>query len=194
VALPDGTDAVGVAVVLPRRPNDLGEWIADGTAFEAAGADALRIDPVPEPWLDPLVLTAALAAVTARALLITTLPTAGPATPALGRMLATITQVSRGRLAVVAEADPAGTGGKLPRFRPAPDDPDTLEDLRAPEPVRRWVRVPAPDSRATWREILADTARRGYHGLLVPADPRLLDILRNPEDPGMRGDLQLAQG
>jgi hypothetical protein len=176
-----------VAVVLPRRPNDLGEWIADGTAFEAAGADALWIEPVPESGLDPVILTAALAAVTFRALLVMTLPTVGPAT--LGGMLATVEQVSRGRLAVVA-ADPLG----LPVFRPVPDDPDTVEYLRAPEPVRHWVRVPSPDSRATWREILADTSRRGFHGLLVPADPRLLDILRNPEDPGLRSDLQLAQG
>jgi hypothetical protein len=28
----------------------------------------------------------------------------------------------------------------------------------------------------------------------VPADPRLLDILRNPDDHGDRHDLQLAQG
>ena len=31
-------------------------------------------------------------------------------------------------------------------------------------------------------------------GLLVPAHPRLLDILRNPDDPGERHDLQLTQG
>jgi len=29
---------------------------------------------------------------------------------------------------------------------------------------------------------------------VVPVDPRLLDILRNPDDPGDRRDLQLAQG
>jgi hypothetical protein len=29
---------------------------------------------------------------------------------------------------------------------------------------------------------------------MVPANPRLLDILRNPDEPGDRRDLQLAQG
>ena len=43
-------------------------------------------------------------------------------------------------------------------------------------------------------EWLADAAERGIAGLVVPADPRLLDILRNPDEPGERHDLQLAQG
>jgi hypothetical protein len=30
--------------------------------------------------------------------------------------------------------------------------------------------------------------------VLVPAGPRLLDLLRNPDDPGDRRDLYLAQG
>jgi hypothetical protein len=41
---------------------------------------------------------------------------------------------------------------------------------------------------------LADAVANGAGGLLVPAGPRLLDILRNPNDPDDRRDLQLAQG
>jgi hypothetical protein len=59
---------------------------------------------------------------------------------------------------------------------------------------QRWARVPTPESRAAWRAALADAAAGGAAGLLVPAGPRLLDILRHPDDPGGRQDLQLAQG
>jgi hypothetical protein len=57
-----------------------------------------------------------------------------------------------------------------------------------------WVPVPVPDGRTAWREMLAEAAESGAPGVVVPADPRLLDILRNPDDPGERHDLQLAQG
>jgi hypothetical protein len=57
-----------------------------------------------------------------------------------------------------------------------------------------WERVPAPQSREDWRNTCAEAAERGAPGIVVPAGPRLLDILRNPEDPGERHDLQLAQG
>jgi hypothetical protein len=60
--------------------------------------------------------------------------------------------------------------------------------------AERWELVPAPDSRQTWRAACDDAAERGIPGLVVPAGPRLLDILRNPDDPGDRHDLQLAQG
>jgi hypothetical protein len=33
-----------------------------------------------------------------------------------------------------------------------------------------------------------------WPGWWCPPDPRLLDILRNPDEPGDRPDLQLAQG
>ena len=52
MAEPEGSRAVKVGVVLTRQPDDLGGWLADGTAFEAAGADALCIDLAPEPEFD----------------------------------------------------------------------------------------------------------------------------------------------
>jgi hypothetical protein len=41
---------------------------------------------------------------------------------------------------------------------------------------------------------MAEAAAREAYGLLVPAAPALLDLLRNPQDPGGRSDLRLAQG
>jgi len=196
VAQPEGARAVKVGVVLTRQPDDLGEWLADGAAFEAAGAAALCIDVAPEPELDPLALTAALAAVTFRSLLITSLPAAG--SPAIARTLGTIDQLSRGRLRVLADDLPsgelAGIALRLGAFRRVSQDPEVFEHTHAPAEAERWISVPSPDSRAAWRQTLLDAAGRDPAGLLVPAGPRLLDILRNPGDQGGRRDLQLAQG
>jgi hypothetical protein len=195
VAHLEGSRAVKVGVVLARQPEDLGEWLADGAAFEAAGAAALCLD-LAEPELDPLALTAALAAVTFRSLLVTSLPAAdGSAT---ARTLGTIERLSHGRLRILADAIPAGELAELALrvgvFRRVPGDPGAFEHVHEPEEAQRWISVPSPGSRAAWRQTLLDAAGRGPAGLLVPTGPRLLDILRNPDDHGGRRDLQLAQG
>lgn len=75
---------------------------------------------------------------------------------------------------------------------------DTIHRLSRGRLVTRadesWEHVPVPPGRAAWRAACADAAERGVAGLVVPADPRMLDILRNPDDPGDRRDLHLAQG
>jgi hypothetical protein len=196
VAQPEGSRAVKVGVVLARPPDELGEWLADAAAFEAAGADALCIDAAAEPELDPLALTAALAAVTFRSLLITTLPAAG--SPAMAGTLGTIRRLSHGRLRILADAIPpgelAGLALRLGVFRRVPGDAEAFEHVHGPGEAERWISVPSPDSRAAWRQTLLDASGRGPAGLLVPAGPRLLDILRHPDDQGGRHDLRLAQG
>ncbi|MGP3956697.1 LLM class flavin-dependent oxidoreductase [Nonomuraea sp. 3N208] len=170
-------ERVRVGVVLPRPPEDPGEWLSDAVAFEAAGADALWMEHGAAPSLDPLTLSAALAALTYRSLLVVAVPQA-PAP----RVLATVERLSRGRLALIA-----GTQVEA-RVRHGGDG--TYEEAGA----GRWVSVAVPSGRAAWRETLRLAAERGDHGVLVPADSRLLDLLRNPDDPGGRHDLQLAQG
>jgi Luciferase-like monooxygenase len=191
---------VKVGVQLAPPPEELGEWLADASAFDAAGAAALWLDPAPGLDVDPLALLAALAAITSRSLLVAALPEPGPAgAEALARTLATIGRLSHGRLALVA--DPVelegltGAGAGLAVFRPVPEAPGEFERLPSgDEQAERWVRAPAPQGREAWRAALAAAAEQGTRGLLVPAGPRLLDILRNPNDPGGRSDLQLAQG
>jgi alkanesulfonate monooxygenase SsuD/methylene tetrahydromethanopterin reductase-like flavin-dependent oxidoreductase (luciferase family) len=159
---------VKIGVLLPQPPDDLGEWLAEATAFEAAGADALWIDS--GPALEPITLAAALAALTYRSLLVVGLPGGDPDP----RVLATAERLSRDRLAL-----------------------STGADLWADEVTlmgERWLQVPPPEGRTAWRETLAGAAERGVYGLLVPADSRLLDLLRNPGDPDGRHDLHLAQG
>jgi Luciferase-like monooxygenase len=195
---PPGPGTVKVGVLLERRPADLGEWLADAGAFEAAGADALWVDPAPESNLDPLALLAALAAHTSRALLVATPPASDRPSEALGRALATIGRLSHGRLALAAEPERLEeltdlAPGSTP-FRRLPGEPTAFERLHEADTAERWIQTPPPEGRAAWRTALAEAVTSGAGGLLVPAGPRLLDILRNPNDPDGRRDLQLAQG
>jgi hypothetical protein len=58
----------------------------------------------------------------------------------------------------------------------------------------QWEDVEFPESRQAWREALVSAAERGVRGLVLAADPRLLDLLRNPDADIDRRDLQLAAG
>jgi hypothetical protein len=197
VVHPEGTRAVKVGVRLAQRPDDLGEWLIDGVAFEAAGADALWVDLASEPELDPLAATAALAALTFRSLLVTTLPAHSVPPLVLARTLATIERLSRGRLRIlsaVPHQDLADVAPGLAVFMRVPGEVESFEHTAGPDEAERWISAPPPDGRAAWRATLRDTAERGFRGLVVPAGPRLLDVLRNPDDDGYRHDLQLAQG
>jgi hypothetical protein len=198
VAPPPGPGSVKVGVLLERRPAELGEWLADAGAFEAAGADALWVDPAPESKLDPLALLAALAATTSRALLVASPAASDRPSEALGRTLATIWRLGHGRLALAAEP------GRLEEltdlapgstvFRRLSGEPAAFERLREADTAERWIQTPSPEGRSAWRTALAEAVTSGAGGLLVPAGPRLLDILRNPNDPDGRRDLYLAQG
>lgn len=205
MAHPEGPQQVKIGILLARHPEDLGEWLADGAAFEAAGADALWIDLAPELELDPLVVTAALAAVTFRSLLVSALPVSSRPSRAAARTLATIGKLSHGRLRILARAAPSGEraapSGESAEvspdqevFRRITGDLESFEHPHELDTAGRWVSAPPPDSRAAWRATLLDAAEGGFQGVLVPADPRLIDILRNPDDPGQRLDLYLAQG
>jgi hypothetical protein len=198
VTPPPDPGTVKVGVLLERQPAELGEWLADAAAFEAAGAHALWVDPAPESQLDPLALLAALAALTSRALLVATAPASEYPSEPLGLTLATIGRLSHGRLALAAEPGrleeltnlaPGSTA-----FRRLPGEPAAFERLDDTDTAERWVPTPPPEGRAAWRTALAEAVTSGAGGLLVPAGPRLLDILRNPNDPEGRRDLQLAQG
>ena len=187
----DDLRQVKVGVLLNQMPDNLGEWLADAAAFDAAGADALWVDCGPNPQLDVPALAAALAAITHRARLVVAFPDVSAAPAESTRTVDTIVQLSRGRLALIADARQLEFG--IAVFRRVRGEPDAFERLDTDE-GERWMLVPPPQGRQPWRERRADAAGRGFTGLVVPADPRLLDILRNPDDPGDRRDLQLAQG
>jgi alkanesulfonate monooxygenase SsuD/methylene tetrahydromethanopterin reductase-like flavin-dependent oxidoreductase (luciferase family) len=148
-----------------RLSGDPGELFADARALEAAGADSLW----PAGEVDRLMMLAALAAVTWR----TRLVAVGVVDPEAARALE---RLSRGRL-VVASRD--GDDFVLPG----------AEGER-----ERWKSLPFPESREAWNELRAKHEADGQSGLVLPNDPRLLDLIRNPDVKDDRQDLKLAFG
>jgi len=57
-----------------------------------------------------------------------------------------------------------------------------------------WARIGMPADRESWRRLRQEFADAGATGVIVPADPRLLDLLRNGDEDDDRSDLGLAQG
>lgn len=79
---------------------------------------------------------------------------------------------------------------------PAPGE--TLRRLaggRLTEQTGGWREVPFPADRVAWKATLARADEDSVEGVIVEMDPRLLDLLRNPDiDDDRATDLQLAQG
>jgi hypothetical protein len=79
-----------------------------------------------------------------------------------------------------------------------PGQLDTLRLLsrgRLAESLEGWLEEAFPESKTAWRESLAEHEAKGTMGVILAMDPRLLDLLRNPDLEDDRSqDLQLAQG
>ncbi|MEK6207630.1 MAG: LLM class flavin-dependent oxidoreductase [Chloroflexota bacterium] len=151
-----------------RLGGDVGELFADARALEAAGADSLWV--LARDDQDPWILAAALAATTWRARLVVV----GAIDRAETR--ATLDRLSRGRL-VIAEPSAGATI--------VPDAEGVAE---------RWSICALPASRAEWKTLRAEREAQGFAGIVLPNDPRLLDLVRNPDVEDDREDLKLAFG
>jgi len=140
---------IKVAVRMPAKLVDAGEFLADVRALEAAGAEMIGLDgDGSERW----ILMGAIAAVTDRIRLWVSDP--DPA--------AILQRLSRGR--VVGE--PAG---------------------------ETWAEIPLPPDKSSWAATLDTHESAGATGVIVAWDPRLIDLLRNPEADD-RGDLLMSTG
>ncbi len=75
---------------------------------------------------------------------------------------------------------------------------DQVRDRRARDgqsaPFELWTQVGCPAGRPAWRDAMAAAMAVGATGVVVAADPRLLDLIRNPDEDEDRSDLTLAQG
>ena len=58
----------------------------------------------------------------------------------------------------------------------------------------RWKSLPFPESRVAWTELRTKHEADGVSGLVLPNDPRLLDLIRNPDVQEDRSDIKLAFG
>lgn len=95
-----------------------------------------------------------------------------------------------GRLAdgLVAAQEPARCHATFDQVR------DRRSRDRQSAPFELWTRVAVPAGRDAWRGALAAATAAGATGVVVPFDPRLLDLIRNPDEDEDRSDLTLAQG
>jgi hypothetical protein len=95
------------------------------------------------------------------------------------------------RVALVASGAPHGTGratcARLARGRLVIAE----ESARRGE---RWIQTPFPSGRDEWRAVRAAAEKEGATGIVVANDPRLLDLLRNPDQIADRADMNLASG
>ena len=64
----------------------------------------------------------------------------------------------------------------------------------AEESGERWTESAFPADRAAWRELRAASSAAGVSGVVLPNDPRLIDLLRNPDIIEDRSDLKLSFG
>lgn len=64
----------------------------------------------------------------------------------------------------------------------------------AEESEERWTESAFPASRAAWDELRSASSAAGVTGVVLPNDPRLIDLLRNPDIIEARDDLKLSFG
>jgi hypothetical protein len=57
----------------------------------------------------------------------------------------------------------------------------------------RWETIAMPPDRDSWGAALREREAAGVSGVIVPWDPRLIDLLRNPQ-PDDRSDLLMSTG
>jgi hypothetical protein len=64
----------------------------------------------------------------------------------------------------------------------------------AEESEERWTESAFPASRVAWDELRGASSAAGVTGVVLPNDPRLIDLLRNPDIIEARDDLKLSFG
>lgn len=151
-----------------RLSGEVGELFADARALEAAGADSLWV--LARDDHDPWILAAALAATTWRARLVVVDATDRAETRT------TLDRLSRGRVVIGVRSGEAVA---------VPDAEGVSE---------RWALSELPAGRAEWKALRAELEAKGFAGIVLPNDPRLLDLVRNPDVEDDRQDLKLAFG
>lgn len=125
--------------------------------------------------------------------------------PSLSDLRESVTRASGRQVPVVVEAKegegaaspgPASTGLVFACSSPAACRAmrETMSRGGAAPATELWALLPSPQDRAQWNHALREYEEAGATGVLVPAGPRLLDMLRNAGEDEDRSDLALAQG
>ena len=215
---------LGVGVKLEATFTTGGEYLADVAALEAAGAHSIWLDVSVGTSAEPWILLGAISAVTHRVRLGVMVDLGGGWPPALdllgrlsgGRLAVGVHQSPNLQehielLATTRSDAPAptiliicdsyeeatrslpvaggfifpGGGEDVPQLRAAGESEGNSET---------WVDIPIPKDRAAWARAIAAHAAAGATGILVPWDPRIIDLLRSAGEPDDRTDLLIATG
>ncbi len=152
--------------MLPSYVAQLGEFVADVTALEAAGADSIWLEAGPEPTAELMIQVGAILAVTHRV--------------GIGLIGST-----RQAPTVMETIQRLGGGRGLAALRSG-------SDLLVADEL--WAEVELGKDRAAWRQAVEAVASAGRSGLIVAWDPRIIDLLRNAEAEDDRSDLLISTG
>jgi hypothetical protein len=198
-----------VAVRLPATIADVGEYLADVTALEAAGADTIWVD---DSALDPWIVLGAMAALTHGIRLgcrLTSLRAWPPSRLAVS--VKTLQMLSHGRTVVglPSRGNPAnhvealrGAGSTILTAGSHDKTSDgvivvveSADQIGAATAtyIEVWAEIAIPPDREAWTRDLSAYEAAGATGVIVPWDARLVDLLRNSE-PDDRSDLLMSTG
>jgi hypothetical protein len=177
---------VRIGVLLPTAFARGGELLADVSALDAAGAYAVLVEGSdPEAF----VVLAAAAAVTRRVkvgCVVGDVFAAGA--------FAVLNRISGDRALVFARdrgTAPERTDGVIIAGLQPGEHAVQAKQLA---PAEVWAEVSAPADRQGWAEMLAAYDEARANGVVVRWDPRLVDLLRNPDADDDRSDLQMSTG
>jgi hypothetical protein len=174
-----------IGVKVPPLTTRLGDLVADVTAVEAAGADSIWIEARDENLAELLLLAGAIMAVTHRLRL--GLIASSPVQPLRNfeSALDAIHTLSRGRGlgALRSDHDRQSTLLVATGRWPGEDGPPEV-----------WAEAEIGQDRAAWRQAIETHSSAGHAGLVVAWDPRIVDLLRNPDLEDDRSDLLMSTG
>jgi hypothetical protein len=188
----------------------MGDYVADVTALEAAGADSIWLDASTATNTEPWILLGAMAAVAHRVRLgvmvgssaewpeaVDTLRRLSGGRVVVGMRPDRETKAHASRINVLCvcrtQREAAGVaqlgGGVI-----LPGGDQDVRALRARGDFEIWIDASVPADRPGWAKMVATLESAGATGVIVPWDPRIIDLLRNAGDPDDRTDLLIATG
>lgn len=213
-----------VGVKLPAATGRIGDYVAEVSALEAAGADSIWLDATTPASTEPWILLGAISAVTHRVRLGTMVDAGAewlPAVRSLGRLSGgrVVVGIPPGReltkrselmrtlrsdlppprilIACDSQAE-AKRSALLADGVIVSGGDQEVRDLRSERSrdgeFELWVDVPIPSDKAGWTELMSAYGAAGATGIIVPWDSRIIDLLRNAGETDDRIDLLIATG
>ena len=213
-----------VGVRLPPASGRIGDFLADVTALEAAGADSVWLHAGSTSSVEPWILLGAIAAAAHRVRLGTMIDSAAGCAPALdslarlsgGRVVVGIapgrelkrslellrtpssSQPAPQILIACGSRDEAEQSMLLADGVTVPGGEDVVRKLRASQTgdpeLELWAEISIPADRAGWVQTMSAYEAAGATGIIVSWDPRIVDLLRSAGEQDDRTDLLIATG